>query len=229
MVNYYEVLGVQRTASADKIKKAYRQLALKVHPDKNPGNREAAEKKFVEISKAYEVLSDAKKRDAYDQSVKGNTSGKERPGGRRGTTRHDRGHGDKGYEERHVDTELSFHRPHLGGHKETDSFSFNILNDLLDDIASVQQRLHRSRSHSDFSVSIRGVSPIPGTGFTSFGSGITEACSCSSGASLNSSKKGRFKSIITTSKILKDKKVITRRITVNGKTTIETEEEPVCH
>uniref|UniRef100_A0A8D0E5T3 J domain-containing protein n=1 Tax=Salvator merianae TaxID=96440 RepID=A0A8D0E5T3_SALMN len=53
MANYYEVLGVQKTASTDNIKKAFRQLALKVHPDKNPGNSEAAEKKFKEISKCY--------------------------------------------------------------------------------------------------------------------------------------------------------------------------------
>ncbi|XP_062973982.1 sterile alpha motif domain-containing protein 13 isoform X1 [Elgaria multicarinata webbii] len=224
MVNYYEVLGVQRTASADNIKKAYRQLALKVHPDKNPGNREAAEKKFIEISKAYEVLSDAKKRDAYDRSSKGNTSEKERRGGRRSG-----GYGDKGREKWHVDPELSFHRSHLDGPKRMDSFSLNIFDDLLDDICSVRQRLPGSRSHSSFSVSIKGVSPIPGTGFTSFGSEITGACSCSSSASLSSGKKGRFKSIITTSKFMNGKKVTMKRIMVNGKESIETEEEPICH
>lgn len=64
--DYYEVLGVNKTATADEIKKAYRKLAMKYHPDRNPDNKEAAEK-FKEISEAYEVLSDTDKRQRYDQ------------------------------------------------------------------------------------------------------------------------------------------------------------------
>lgn len=64
--DYYEILGVARSASADEIKKAYRQAALKFHPDRNPGNKEA-EAKFKEASEAYSVLSDADNRRKYDQ------------------------------------------------------------------------------------------------------------------------------------------------------------------
>lgn len=64
--NYYEILGVNQSASDDDIKKAYRKMAMKYHPDRNPGDA-AAEEKFKEVQKAYEILSDAQKRAAYDQ------------------------------------------------------------------------------------------------------------------------------------------------------------------
>jgi len=65
--DYYEVLGVERTASEDEIKKAYRRLALQFHPDRNPENAAEAEEKFKEACEAYEVLSDAEKRARYDR------------------------------------------------------------------------------------------------------------------------------------------------------------------
>ena len=64
--DYYDVLGVGKSADATEIKKAYRKLAMKYHPDKNPGDKEA-EEKFKEINEAYEVLSDETKRNNYDQ------------------------------------------------------------------------------------------------------------------------------------------------------------------
>jgi curved DNA-binding protein len=64
--DYYSILGVDKTAKDDAIKKAYRKLAVKYHPDKNPGDK-TAEEKFKEISEAYEVLGDPEKRKKYDQ------------------------------------------------------------------------------------------------------------------------------------------------------------------
>ncbi|MBP5306459.1 MAG: molecular chaperone DnaJ [Paludibacteraceae bacterium] len=64
--DYYEVLGVEKTASADDIKKAYRKKAIQYHPDRNPGDKEA-EEKFKEAAEAYEVLSNPQKRQRYDQ------------------------------------------------------------------------------------------------------------------------------------------------------------------
>ncbi len=64
--DYYEVLGVDRSASTDQIKKAYRKLAMKYHPDKNPGNQEA-EEKFKKAAQAYGILGDSEKKEKYDQ------------------------------------------------------------------------------------------------------------------------------------------------------------------
>ena len=64
--DYYKVLGVERGAKAEEIKKAYRKLAVKYHPDKNPGDK-TAEENFKQIGEAYEALSDPQKRAAYDE------------------------------------------------------------------------------------------------------------------------------------------------------------------
>ena len=66
MKNYYEILEINKNASKEEIKQAYKRLALKYHPDKNIENKEIAEEKFKEISEAYEVLGDEKKKYNYD-------------------------------------------------------------------------------------------------------------------------------------------------------------------
>jgi molecular chaperone DnaJ len=78
--DYYEILGVEKNANADDIKKAYRKMAIKYHPDKNPDDKEA-EEKFKEAAEAYEVLSDADKRSRYDQFGHAGVQGQQGFGG----------------------------------------------------------------------------------------------------------------------------------------------------
>ena len=78
--DYYEVLGVDKKASADEIKKAYRKKAIQYHPDKNPGDKEA-EEKFKEAAEAYDVLSNPEKRARYDQFGHAGVSGAAGNGG----------------------------------------------------------------------------------------------------------------------------------------------------
>ena len=76
-LDYYEVLGVSRSAEDDEIKRAYRKLALKYHPDHNPDNAEA-EQKFKEAAEAYDVLRDPEKRARYDRFGRAGRSGRRR-------------------------------------------------------------------------------------------------------------------------------------------------------
>jgi DnaJ-class molecular chaperone len=75
MKDLYETLGISRSASEEEIKKAYRKLSKRYHPDVNPGNKEA-EERFKEVSEAYAALEDPKKRRVYDKSLENETQGK---------------------------------------------------------------------------------------------------------------------------------------------------------
>ena len=83
--DYYEVLGVEKNASADEIKKAYRKKAIQFHPDKNPGDKQA-EENFKEAAEAYDVLSDPQKRQRYDQFGHAGVGGASQGGGFGGGT-----------------------------------------------------------------------------------------------------------------------------------------------
>jgi curved DNA-binding protein len=81
--DYYKILGVERSASADEVRKAYRKLAMQYHPDRNPDNKQA-EEKFKEINEAYQVLSDKQKRARYDQLGSAYSNWEQGRGGQQG-------------------------------------------------------------------------------------------------------------------------------------------------
>ncbi|EGW13601.1 dnaJ homolog subfamily B member 3 [Cricetulus griseus] len=221
MVDYYEVLGVPRQASAEAIRKAYRKLALKWHPDKNPEHKEEAERRFKQVAQAYEVLSDARKREVYDRCGEAGEVG---GGGAAGSPFQDA-----------FQYVFSFRDPaevfreFFGGR---DPFSFDFFGDPFENFFGDRRssRGSRCRGAVPFSASFTDFPTFGGgfasldTGFTSFASPGSPSLSsfsmsCGGGAA------GNFKSVSTSTEIVNGKKITTKRIVENGHERVEVEED----
>ncbi|XP_003767380.1 dnaJ homolog subfamily B member 6-like [Antechinus flavipes] len=220
MVNYYKVLGVPRDASSADIKKAYHQLALQVHPDKNPENREAAEKKFKQVAEAYEVLSDARKRDDYD-SARGSFIRREE-------------NGDTSRESGRFEEDLMFQRPHSVFQDifEEDYSGENFSGDFLSPnrVSSAGGR-RRARARGRYHTSLFDVAPILGTGFSTF---VTLSSGRSAGSAWSfipfvNNSMGNFRLVTTCSQIVNGRRIVTKKIFENGRERIEVEEERMIH
>ncbi|NXE78585.1 DNJB2 protein, partial [Cochlearius cochlearius] len=196
MVDYYEALGVSRSATTEDIKKAYRKAALKWHPDKNPDNKEYAEQRFKEIAEAYEVLSDKQKRDVYDRYGKDGLVGAAGPGG----SRADAGAPDFTFTFRSAHDVF---REFFGGR---DPFS-----DFFDEMLPFSE--------------LRGPGPRHHGGshfFSSFpGSSDFFASSFSSGADAGLG----FRSVSTSTTFVNGRRITTKRIIENGRERVEVEED----
>ncbi|XP_003945294.3 dnaJ homolog subfamily B member 3 [Saimiri boliviensis] len=220
MVDYYEVLGVPRQASTEAIKKAYRKLALKWHPDKNPENKEEAERRFKQVAEAYEVLSNAKKRDVYDHYGEAGAGSGCAGGGPFEDP--------FGYVFSFRDPAEVF-REFFGGQ---DLFSFDFFGNPLENIFWGRRNSRGSRSRGSASLfSTFSEFPAFGGGFNSFDTGFTSFGSLGSGGlssfsmSYGSDGTGTFKSTSTSTEIVDGKKITTKRIIENGQERVEVEED----
>lgn len=233
--DYYQVLGLPRNASLVDVKKAYRKLALKWHPDKNPNNKEEAEKKFKEISEAYEVLSDKEKRSLYDKYGKdglNNTPG-----------------GSKDFHFRHFhgpSFHFSFRSPEevfaefFGGRDPFENFfgpSGSLRNSFVMDPfpdfnggflrqshnSSAQSRMrdHSAGNLQHLPTNRNQSRPDPFSSlFNGFPGGMMSFSSMSGSP-------GNFRSTSTSTRYVNGKKVVTKRIVENGSETVLVEEDGV--
>ncbi|XP_018613429.2 dnaJ homolog subfamily B member 6a isoform X1 [Scleropages formosus] len=228
MVDYYQVLGVQRNASQEDIKKAYRKLALRWHPDKNPENKEEAERKFKELSEAYEVLSDANKRSIYDRFGKEGLTG-----GGGGGRYHNGDHFGGGFTFRNPEDVF---REFFGGR---DPFAdFFGLDDPFDDFFGGgrrhQRSVHRSSPAGSFFSPFGGF-PSFGAGFSGFDPGFTSFghlgqmgggnFASFSSTSFGGGGMGSFRSVSTSTKYVNGRKITTKRTIENGQERVEVEED----
>jgi len=252
--NYYEMLELPKNASEADIKKAYRRLALKWHPDKNPDNQKEAEKRFKEISEAYEVLSDSNKRQIYDRY------------GKEGLNRHNSGGSSGGsggsssnYRDFDFDPFAGFGGGFGGGmggfhfrspHEIFEEFFgtrniFDLFDDEFDNRRGVNRESSNSKRqrnggghHANMMQAFFGFPNLAGFGFggdhgadaggfsafTSFSSIGGPSGSSSSNGGGNH---GLVKSTSKSTKMVNGKKFVTTKIIENGVETVITEEDGV--
>lgn len=213
MVNYYEVLGVQSSATPEDIKKAYRKLALRWHPDKNPDNKEEAEKKFKQVSEAYEVLSDSKKRSLYDRA------GCDSWGAGGGASTPYNSPFDSGYTFRNPE---DIFREFFGG---LDPFSFDFwVAPFNSDRASQGHGLRGAFSNcfGEFPAFMEAFSA-----FDNLGRGGSATRTTFSSTSFGSSGSGSsgFKSVMSSTELVNGHRVTTKRIVENGQERVEVKED----
>ncbi|KAF1470006.1 hypothetical protein FQV08_0014799, partial [Pygoscelis antarcticus] len=205
MVDYYKVLGLQKSASQDDVKKSYHKLALKWHPDKNPSNKEEAEKKFKAVAEAYKVLSDPQKRSLYDRPVK--------------ESRSHRGRSATGGHNSSFDSPCVFHdledifREVFGG---MDPF-VHVFWDPFNNIRNNGEHWHRtsgrrrsSRLFSDFMESF-----MPWNSFREQPTSFAE----------DTDGPRNARSVLTTTEVINGNRITTRKIIENGQERIEVEED----
>ncbi|XP_053144271.1 dnaJ homolog subfamily B member 8 [Hemicordylus capensis] len=210
MVNYYEVLGLHQNASQEDIKKAYRKLALKWHPDKNPCNKEEAEKKFKAVAEAYEVLSDPQKRCLYDRPVK-----EPRYRGRGASGGHSHSPFDFDFVFRSPE---EIFREFFGG---MDIFAHDFWDNQFDDDNNVAE--NRNSLHGPLGL-FSGFGAFSDFGFSSFGPGLHTMVSCRSFGD-DSSGTHNFRSVSTSTEVINGRRVTTRKIVENGQERVEIEED----
>ncbi|XP_028918508.1 sterile alpha motif domain-containing protein 13 isoform X1 [Ornithorhynchus anatinus] len=213
MVNYYKILGVPQNASSSDIKKAYRQLALQVHPDKNPENKEAAEKLFKKVVEAYEVLSDAQRRSDYDQSRRGGVW---------------EGQGEESREEgRLFEDDFTNYGPAqvfeaelFGGQNQ---FSGAFMNQGFESQPSRGSFWNQNEGSPFFP-------PMESTfsSFVSLHQGMGPWSSGHFGPFVNNGSEN-FRLVTTSSQIVNGRKIITKKIFENGKERIEVKEESMTY
>ncbi|KAK5877759.1 hypothetical protein CesoFtcFv8_025236 [Champsocephalus esox] len=242
MLEYYQMLGVQKNASQDDIKKAYRKSALKWHPDKNPDNKDEAEKRFKEISEAYEVLSDEDKRNTYDRYGKEGLSAGGRGGGRGEGGGHYSHFGGSGFTFRNPDDVF---REFFGG---SDPFATFFADDPFNDNFGGGHSHHRGQprgslfgfgSFPAFGPGVSGFDPGFGS-FGNMGGGFASYSSSSfgggggmigmvgggmGGGGGGGMGGGNFKSVSTSTKFINGRKITTKRIVENGQERVEVVED----